>query len=124
MPSSAFKKELFRSDRKSTRLNSSHLVISYHVFCLKASICPRGGSLSGGHFVPLCPNDKQTVRGISLKLGNPDSMVPEQLLNHGEGEVATLQMDYFWRPTQTIAEFDEIGIRGNHRVAVLLGPCP
>src|ERR1039457_7458372 len=26
----------FRStDRKSTRLNSSHLVISYHVFCLK-----------------------------------------------------------------------------------------
>src|ERR1022692_4841668 len=26
---------LFRSDRKSTRLNSSHLVISYAVFCLK-----------------------------------------------------------------------------------------
>src|ERR1039457_5286124 len=25
----------FRSDRKSTRLNSSHLVISYAVFCLK-----------------------------------------------------------------------------------------
>src|SRR3989454_7632920 len=25
---------LFRSDRKSTRLNSSHLVISYAVFCL------------------------------------------------------------------------------------------
>src|SRR5256885_3893615 len=27
--------ERFRSDRKSTRLNSSHLVISYAVFCLK-----------------------------------------------------------------------------------------
>src|ERR1022692_4583090 len=26
---------LFRSDRKSTRLNSRHLVISYAVFCLK-----------------------------------------------------------------------------------------
>src|ERR1022692_4106140 len=26
---------LFRSDRKSTRLNFSHLVISYAVFCLK-----------------------------------------------------------------------------------------
>src|SRR2546426_4657805 len=26
---------LYKSDRKSTRLNSSHLVISYAVFCLK-----------------------------------------------------------------------------------------
>src|SRR2546426_9005422 len=26
---------IFRRDRKSTRLNSSHLVISYAVFCLK-----------------------------------------------------------------------------------------
>src|SRR3989454_6748231 len=29
------KTELWRRDRKSTRLNSSHLVISYAVFCLK-----------------------------------------------------------------------------------------
>src|SRR5256885_5119332 len=28
-------KEPFEADRKSTRLNSSHLVISYAVFCLK-----------------------------------------------------------------------------------------
>src|SRR5256885_12198761 len=27
--------ELYQRDRKSTRLNSSHLVISYAVFCLK-----------------------------------------------------------------------------------------
>src|SRR5256885_5624755 len=27
-------------DRKSTRLNSSHLVISYAVFCLKKKRCP------------------------------------------------------------------------------------
>src|SRR5205807_4811158 len=30
-----------RLDRKSTRLNSSHLVISYAVFCLKKKTCPR-----------------------------------------------------------------------------------
>src|SRR6202453_5161641 len=30
-----FRRVLFRSDRKSTRLNSSHLRISYAVFCLK-----------------------------------------------------------------------------------------
>src|SRR5256885_7162034 len=29
------RRECFRQDRKSTRLNSSHLVISYAVFCLK-----------------------------------------------------------------------------------------
>src|SRR2546426_9179052 len=28
-------------DRKSTRLNSSHLVISYAVFCLKKKKCPQ-----------------------------------------------------------------------------------
>src|SRR5256885_12197458 len=31
----------FGLDRKSTRLNSSHLVISYAVFCLKKKICLR-----------------------------------------------------------------------------------
>src|SRR3989442_8935697 len=31
---------LFRSDRKSTRLNSSHLGISYAVFCLKKKKSP------------------------------------------------------------------------------------
>src|SRR5256885_10020832 len=30
-------------DRKSTRLNSSHLVISYAVFCLKKKIDPANG---------------------------------------------------------------------------------
>src|SRR3989454_2614106 len=30
-----------RGDRKSTRLNSSHLVISYAVFCLKKKKTPR-----------------------------------------------------------------------------------
>src|SRR3954462_2010521 len=31
---------LFRSDRKSTRLNSSHTIISYAVFCLKKKTKP------------------------------------------------------------------------------------
>src|SRR3989454_7920145 len=34
-------------DRKSTRLNSSHLVISYAVFCLKKKKCYRRFSASG-----------------------------------------------------------------------------
>src|SRR5256885_10390190 len=35
LPSVSAYVRLKRSDRKSTRLNSSHLVISYAVFCLK-----------------------------------------------------------------------------------------
>src|SRR5256885_7791311 len=36
-------------DRKSTRLNSSHLVISYAVFCLKKKMNPRSASTSVSH---------------------------------------------------------------------------
>src|SRR5207249_11541806 len=36
---------LIRQDRKSTRLNSSHVSISYAVFCLKKKI----------HLAPVCP---------------------------------------------------------------------
>src|SRR3954465_8588302 len=35
-----FRRELFRSDRKSTRLNSSHTIISYAVFCVKKTAAP------------------------------------------------------------------------------------
>src|SRR5256885_10376543 len=45
---SAAKLDISDADRKSTRLNSSHLVISYAVFCLKKKnyvICS-GGNLS------------------------------------------------------------------------------
>src|SRR5256885_11010164 len=34
-PPTPYRSVLSKSDRKSTRLNSSHLVISYAVFCLK-----------------------------------------------------------------------------------------
>src|SRR3954463_5656804 len=41
---------LFRSDRKSTRLNSSHTIISYAVFCLKKKKAARTrtGASAGG----------------------------------------------------------------------------
>src|SRR5256885_7331169 len=35
-----------REDRKSTRLNSSHLVISYAVFCLKKKTCDKNKSIT------------------------------------------------------------------------------
>src|SRR5256885_11052446 len=42
--------ELRGADRKSTRLNSSHLVISYAVFCLKKKIINETRhTLRGGH---------------------------------------------------------------------------
>src|ERR1039457_397855 len=41
----------WRIDRKSTRLNSSHLVISYAVFCFKKNRSRRGGWLRLQHFL-------------------------------------------------------------------------
>src|SRR5256885_8363435 len=40
-------------DRKSTRLNSSHLVISYAVFCLKKKKTSLPTSMSTARFLPL-----------------------------------------------------------------------
>src|SRR5256885_8221176 len=49
---------LVRLDRKSTRLNSSHLVISYAVFCLKKKTTHMSCALGGAE--PVAPN--QIVR--------------------------------------------------------------
>src|SRR5256885_5596364 len=43
------------SDRKSTRLNSSHLVISYAVFCLKKKTAPPLCGLSARQLLVLTP---------------------------------------------------------------------
>src|SRR5256885_11497757 len=40
-----------RTDRKSTRLNSSHLVISYAVFCLKKKRLAAAGDGARGHLI-------------------------------------------------------------------------
>src|SRR2546426_6805467 len=45
--------ELLGQDRKSTRLNSSHLVISYAVFCLKKKKAP--GTLTSASAGPTWP---------------------------------------------------------------------
>src|SRR2546426_7839983 len=42
-------------DRKSTRLNSSHLVISYAVFCLKKKTPPQGLTRPGRQVRPCRP---------------------------------------------------------------------
>src|SRR3989454_9393689 len=42
-------------DRKSTRLNSSHLVISYAVFCLKKKKRKRHHNHYSQHLVPVSP---------------------------------------------------------------------
>src|ERR1022692_4109154 len=72
---------LFRSDRKSTRLNSSHLVISYAVFCLKKKKThnSRGNSpvltsqkehVLRSHKLPHSPTDR-LVRGANASSAFP-----------------------------------------------------
>src|ERR1022692_4611590 len=46
-----FRRVLFRSDRKSTRLNSSHLVISYAVFCLIIQTDRKSTRLNSSHLL-------------------------------------------------------------------------
>src|SRR6202030_4166171 len=48
------------TDRKSTRLNSSHLVISYAVFCLKKK---QGTRCAGKARDPVAPDDRRTRGG-------------------------------------------------------------
>src|SRR5256885_4420380 len=54
----------FSTDRKSTRLNSSHLVISYAVFCLKKKHL----RYAGDHFGDLRPHCLLRL-GVSLVVG-------------------------------------------------------
>src|SRR5215472_8125342 len=66
MPYSAEHK---REDRKSTRLNSSHLGISYAVFCLKKKNRERPGESVGRSAVADAPDDAYAgpvvvVRGV------------------------------------------------------------
>src|SRR5256885_8909694 len=53
----------FTPDRKSTRLNSSHLVISYAVFCLKKKTqaqSPSPPSYTNPHASVTAPSDRTT----------------------------------------------------------------
>src|SRR5476649_1474889 len=55
-------------DRKSTRLNSSHTVISYAVFCLNKKHLRAGGA--GDRRTP-----EKTDRGLGRRLGERDHLV-------------------------------------------------
>src|SRR5438132_4995235 len=50
----------FEVDRKSTRLNSSHTVISYAVFCLKKK--KNAQRKNASHSVMLCAHDRREGR--------------------------------------------------------------
>src|SRR5258708_26947013 len=47
-----------KGDRKSTRLNSSHQIISYAVFCLKKKKKPEQSSKENLNAEPLKPNER------------------------------------------------------------------
>src|SRR5690625_7116757 len=49
------KKNEVKEDRKSTRLNSSHVAISYAVFCLKKKNRQYGGTVCYGGKEGMCP---------------------------------------------------------------------
>ena len=68
------------------------------------------------------PQRQQTARQVIVKLGNPNGITAEQIFDHVEREVASLQMDYFrWRPDSDDHR-DEIRVRCNHRAVMI--PCP
>src|SRR5437773_6907882 len=55
-----------RGDRKSTRLNSSHITISYAVFCLKKKInqhnpCPHLAHICAGRAYPVGRGNSETI---------------------------------------------------------------
>src|SRR5256885_13187950 len=56
------------SDRKSTRLNSSHLVISYAVFCLKKKNINVRNTL---HYPSLMPHDLLQMRSVCTRSRSP-----------------------------------------------------
>src|SRR3954467_6427974 len=55
---------LFRSDRKSTRLNSSHTIISYAVFCLKKKKTSYDRPAPARHGPALRPPHRRRVRHV------------------------------------------------------------
>src|SRR6267378_1518969 len=63
----AAKRLLTRTDRKSTRLNSSHVEISYAVFCLKKK---NGGRVFEESMEELAPLERIVVYGISSRKHN------------------------------------------------------
>src|SRR5256885_3429466 len=59
----------YQEDRKSTRLNSSHLVISYAVFCLKKK--KKYNSCSQNPWIPLRPRPMEQESATRIDVTNP-----------------------------------------------------
>src|SRR5256885_8082210 len=68
----AFSGACIAGDRKSTRLNSSHLVISYAVFCLQKTRDPRNTALD-----PSLPHHPPAGRAQNVDLACPHEPVSE-----------------------------------------------
>src|SRR3954462_5892394 len=68
---------LFRSDRKSTRLNSSHTIISYAVFCLKKKKDTEKGL--GLRLFPSCGMVDQAATRVTSTA--PSTALPQSSLN-------------------------------------------
>src|SRR3954465_10913181 len=70
---------LFRSDRKSTRLNSSHTIISYAVFCLKKkkqADRPFGREATLGAPLPRPPHQRRAARRCRRAAGPASELRP------------------------------------------------
>src|SRR2546422_6259810 len=70
-------KRSFPSDRKSTRLNSSHGYISYAVFCLKKKISRREGRFPSAPPVAI---HRPTKFRRSIRLPLPSGLAPPVLI--------------------------------------------
>lgn len=55
-----------------------------------------------------------------FECSDSDCVSPKQFFDDTEREIATLQMNYFWRKTETVCESYEIRIGRNDHIAVAL----
>src|SRR3954463_9530332 len=67
MPSSGFQTSAL--DRKSTRLNSSHTIISYAVFCLKKEEVPRRARITPLWRIPIAGRALQNLTPAAQRRG-------------------------------------------------------
>src|SRR3954449_3928398 len=71
---------LFRSDRKSTRLNSSHTLISYAVFCLKKK------NTNGGAVLPsISPREASSAQRLEVATEAKASLAEEVVFFNDPG---------------------------------------
>src|SRR6266581_4371945 len=84
-----------RSDRKSTRLNSSHPSISYAVFCLKKKTS--ASNFSGGKYVTF--NVQGHVQFVTTSLQGPNATVSG--LFFGGATPAACLVGFFFKNTAT-----------------------